>query len=278
MQVEEKYNDFHTTKLVCTNQNELPCELQAIMKKIAREEGYLNYKMMSRSISTEGGNYMASLYEVDIEGKTNEGNKETNIFIKRVISQDHVKILDVSDIYSKELFFYNDLSKLFTELETEAGVPIEERYKSVKSYNESDTESIIMQNLNKEGFTTLYRMNVMPLKFAELSIQQLARFHALSFVIQQKRPEYFERKIKILKHPINYGEDYVEFCKNMYKVSSIHLSSEIKAKIDRKADEYMKNYITGHKTDVSCLCHGDFRVNNILLKMTVIIFPFLLLY
>ncbi|KPJ16577.1 hypothetical protein RR48_02335 [Papilio machaon] len=211
---------------------------------------------------------MATLYEVDLKGRTKDGEKETNMFIKRVISQEHIKIIDVSDIYSKELFFYNDLSKLFIKLETEAGVPLEERYKSVKSYNESDTEAIIMQNLRKEGFTTLYRMNVMPLKFAELSVQQLAKFHALSFIIERKRPEYFENKIKSLKHSIRYGEDFVEFCNNMYKFSSIQLSNEIKAKIESKADEYMKNYLTGHKTEVKCLCHGDYRMNNILVKIT----------
>ncbi|XP_013172038.1 PREDICTED: uncharacterized protein LOC106121089 [Papilio xuthus] len=268
MQIEEKLQDFDTTKLVSTHQDELPCQLKAVLKKIAHEEGYLNYNILSRSISTEGGNYMAMLYEVDLKGRTNEGEKETNMFIKRVISQEHVKIINLSDIYSRELFFYNDLSKVFKELETEADVPLDERYKSVKSYNESDTEAIIMQNLNKEGFTTIYRMNVMPLKFAELSVQQLARFHALSFIIEQKRPEYFEKKIKSLKPSIQYGDDYVEFCKNMYKVSSNRLSNEIKDKIDKKADEYMKNYLTGHKTDVKCLCHGDYRMNNILLKLT----------
>ncbi|XP_014356340.2 uncharacterized protein LOC106709144 [Papilio machaon] len=268
MQVEEKYQDLDTTKIVCVTQNELPCQLQAVLKNIAREEGYLNYKILSRSISTEGGNYMATLYEVDLKGRTKDGEKETNMFIKRVISQEHIKIIDVSDIYSKELFFYNDLSKLFIKLETEAGVPLEERYKSVKSYNESDTEAIIMENLSKEGFTTLYRMNVMPLKFAELSVQQLAKFHALSFIIERKRPEYFEKKIKSLKHSIHYGEDFVEFCNNMYKFSSTQLSNEIKAKIESKAEEYMKNYLTGHKTEVKCLCHGDYRMNNILVKIT----------
>ncbi|KPJ16578.1 hypothetical protein RR48_02336 [Papilio machaon] len=267
MQVEEKHRDFDTTKVVCTSK-ELPCSLQESLEKIAQKEGYMNYKILSRSISTEGGNYMAMLYEVDIKGKTTSGEKETNIFIKQSIPE--FSLGDVSEIYCRELFFYNEVSKVFTELEDEAKIPADERYKSAKSYRGSNSEAIILQNLAKDGFTTVFRMEVMPLKFAELSIQQLAKFHSLSLVMERRRPEFFEKKIKNLKQLMKFDEVNLDFCKKMFRTSVAILENETRKKLEDKysqiLDKYI-NYLRGDGTKFKCLCHGDYRMNNILMKM-----------
>ncbi|CAG4946481.1 unnamed protein product [Parnassius apollo] len=113
------------------------------------------------------------------------------------------------------------------ELQIEAEVPLHERFRVVQSYSESSTEAIILKNVAKEGFATFYRMDVMPLKFAELAVQQLARFHGLSFVIQQKRPEYFERKIKTLKQSLKLNDDFRAFCRTFFNYSVEGLDSEL---------------------------------------------------
>ncbi|XP_013172014.1 PREDICTED: uncharacterized protein LOC106121068 [Papilio xuthus] len=267
MQVEETYQDFDTTKVVCTSK-ELPCSLQASLEKIAQKEGYLKYKILSRSISTEGGNYMAKLYEVDIKGKTPVGEKETNIFIKHSIPE--FNLADVSEIYCRELFFYNEVSKVFTGLEDEGKIPVDERYRSAKSYYESNSEAIILQNLAKDGFTTVFRMDVMPLRFAELSIQQLAKFHTLSLVMERKRPEFFAKKIKNLKQIMQFEEKNLDFCKRMFDTSVAILETETKKKLNGNYSQLLekyKKYISGDGTKFKCLCHGDYRMNNILMKM-----------
>lgn len=278
MQVEEKYQNFDTTKVVCTSK-ELPCSLQTSLERIAQKEGYLKYKLLSRSISTEGGNYMASLYEVDIKGRTTTGEKETNIFIKHSIPE--FNLADVSEIYCRELFFYNEVSKVFTSLEDEAKIPAEERYKSAKSYYESNSEAIILQNLSKDGFTTVFRMNVMPLKFAELSIQQLAKFHSLGLVMERNRPEFFEKKIKHLKQIIKFEEKNLEFCKKMFGTSVAILENETRKKLEEQYPELLDKYmkcLNGDGTKFKNLCHGDYRMNNILMKIKVFIEFYIDLY
>ncbi|CAK1585895.1 unnamed protein product [Parnassius mnemosyne] len=270
MHPEDKCCEFNKQKKVCSNREKLPANLLKALNRIAQKEGYLSHEIFNRTISTEGGNYLAVLYEVDIKGKTCEGEKETNIFIKYIISDEHMNIVDISELYFKELFFYRDMSEIFTELQIEAGVPLEERYKVVKSYSESSTEAIILQNVAKEGFATFYRMDVMPLKFAEMAVQQLARFHGLSFVTQQKRPEYFERKIKTLKQSFQLNDNFKAFCRNMFNYSVEGLDVEVRNKLEQALPELLENYIkylNGDKMKVKCLCHGDYRMNNILMKI-----------
>ncbi|CAK1585894.1 unnamed protein product [Parnassius mnemosyne] len=271
MHCKDKCCEFSIQKIVCSNREKLPVNLQKALNKIAQGEGYLYHEIFNRTISTEGGNYMAVLYEVDIKGKTSEGEKETNIFIKYIISNEHMNIFDISELYFKELFFYRELSEIYTELQIEAGVPLDERYKVVKSYSESSTEAIILQNVAKEGFATFYRMDVMPLKFAELAVQQLAMFHGLSFVTQQKRPEYFERKIKTLKQCLQFNDSFKAFSRRMFNYSVEGLDTELRKKLEQALPELLENYIkylNGDKTKVKCLCHGDYRINNILMKLT----------
>ncbi|CAG4946484.1 unnamed protein product [Parnassius apollo] len=267
---EEQCCEFNLQKLVCSNREKLPANLQKAINKIAEEEGYLSHEILHRTISTEGGNYLALLYEVDIKGRTCEGEKETNIFIKYTISDECLKITNISELYFKELFLYRELSVIFTELQIEAGVPLHERFRVVQSYNESSTEAIILKNVAKEGFATFYRMDVMPLKFAELAVQQLARFHGLSFVIQRKRPEYFERKIKTLKQSLKLNDDFRAFCRTFFNYSVEGLDTEVRKKLEQALPKLLENYIKylkGDEMKVKCLCHGDYRMNNVLMKL-----------
>ncbi|XP_068618625.1 uncharacterized protein [Battus philenor] len=271
MQVEiDKCCDIKTTKIIYSNNEQLPYHLQRALKKIAKEEGYVSYDITSREISTAGGNYMALLYEADIKGETRVGRKETNLFIKCAITAEKLKIIDITDLYTKELFYYTDLSKVYNDLEEQAAVPLEERYKSVKSYNGSTNEAIILENLTKDDFTTIYRMNVMPLKFAELSVQQLAKFHSLNMVIELKMPEYFERNLKNLKYSIEFNDTFASMLHKFYECSASMLDCETRNKLDKQLPEHIENYqryLAGDKTEVKCLCHGDYRMNNILMKM-----------
>ncbi|CAH2039244.1 unnamed protein product, partial [Iphiclides podalirius] len=270
MKVGDTCEVLNLTELVLLDRDKLPDGLKSTLENIAEKEGYATYDITNRTISV-GGSYMAVLYVADIKGKVNNKEEETSLFIKHAITQDNVKIMNVSEIYWKELFVYGELSKIFEELENEAVIPPDKRYKLVKFYKESNTDAIILQNLAKEGYSTVYRMGVMPLKFAELSVQQLARFHALSFVIEQKRPEYFKRKIKSLKTSQIFNDDFNKYCENTFKLSVSGLDERRKRMLEGKFPEYLelyKQYIASDEGKIKCLCHGDYRMNNILMKTT----------
>lgn len=249
--------------------NNLPPTLEESVKRIAKNKGFVTYDVFSKNITANG--YMGILYEVNINGKTAEGDKELNIFVKNIVENEQMKIYSVSDIFRREAFAYKELSRIFTELQDEANVPVNERFKIAESYEECNPKSIILENLVKKGFKTYYRMDTISISYAKLCIQELAKFHALSMVIQEKRPQYFNEKIITMKQPFCFKEDWNGFVQNMYNYSISCLDPEVKKKVEKKILERVEDYpkYLNDTSGVCTICHGDYKLNNVMAKEVV---------
>ncbi|XP_022826075.1 uncharacterized protein LOC111356074 [Spodoptera litura] len=148
------------------------------------------------------------------------------------------------------------------------GLPIKERYKTVKSYEESDAEIIIMENVAKKGFKTGHRMDVVSLEFAKMAIEELAKFHALSFVLKAKRPDFFEDQVKIRKIPYKTGEKWHKLAQNIINITLDNIDEGIKKRVEKFCDNIGERFTVCFENEsVRNLCHGDYRANNILVKI-----------
>ncbi|CAF4926728.1 unnamed protein product [Pieris macdunnoughi] len=246
-----------------------PCVKNAI-KKIIEDEEFTKYIVKVKALEPDGGNYLANLYEIDILDEAPNGKKKINLFVKQTVCADNLYgFIDIEEAYLKEVFFYTDVSIILDKLQNEANIPTNERFRNVKCWPESGVEAIIMENLAKKGFKTPYRKEIADLKFAQLSIQQIAKFHSLSFVIKKKMPEYFENKIRNLKSVLHLTDKYIEVCTKCTKAAVSHYDEDIRKEIMNDLpgliDTFFK-YLNEAVTSANCLCHGDYRLNNILGK------------
>nr|XP_026487281.1 uncharacterized protein LOC113394256 [Vanessa tameamea] len=243
--------------------------LKKTIQEIITRVKYVHYNVTVRKITTGGNNFLGELYEIDIDGETSETKNENNIFLKRIIQNDDFRIYSIPEVYKKEAFFYKELGKVFDELQENVNIPGEDRFKMVKSYEETNNEVIILENLTKKNFKTMFRMDVMSIEFAKLSIEQLAKLHGLSFVLQKRRPEYFETKIKTIKQSMVYDDYWNEFVTKTCELSVSKFNDVTKEKISKffeySLDKYPK-YMNGLHSQIKCLCHGDYKMNNILFK------------
>ncbi|KAI8425943.1 hypothetical protein MSG28_004937 [Choristoneura fumiferana] len=248
--------------------DKLPEKVNESIERIIKKEGYKDYKVLTRAISTVGGNYFGSLYEVDVKGTTEDGEKETNIFVKGIVSGDHLTVMSVSGMFTMELFVYNELSVIFNDIQNEAHIPMNERYNMVRSFQQSIPEAIILENVARKGYKTGFRMDPVSLEFAQLSMQQLGKFHGLSFALENKRPEYFERKLKTIPFPMNFNDDFKGLLKNSAKAISECLGDDASKKFNDyipKLWNKMQHCLFDFKYKRT-LVHGDYRANNILMK------------
>ncbi|XP_075979083.1 uncharacterized protein LOC142978495 [Anticarsia gemmatalis] len=248
--------------------DKLPENLQESIESIATKHNFINYDIVSKNLSTDGGSYMGVLYEIDIKGKTETGDEEINIFAKNIVENIQMSIYSIPGVFETEAWVYTELAKVFTELQIEANIPIEERFKMAASFDECNPKSIILEHLGKKGFKLYHRMECIPLDYAELSIIELAKFHALSFVIKEKRPDYYKEKIITKKQPYNFGADWYAFVDNMANYSINCLSSDVKEKkkdiLLQKTADYPK--YMNDTSGIGTLCHGDYKMNNIMAK------------
>lgn len=275
MQVEIKREKYACNKTMCS-ENGAFSKLDHLINKIIEKEGFIQYKIDKRCISTNGGNYLGELSEIDVQGKTKDGDKVLNIFVKKMNTGDEMKIISIPNAYMTELFFYKELSKIFHELQEEARVPLNKKYRTVKSYDESEKNLILMDNLSRKGFITPDRMDVVSLQFAEKAIQELAKFHAFSFILKEKRPEYFEKRIRTMKPPFKPGKDWDGFVQNILKTTKKFVDENLKERVEKYCVNIAKRYLSYYedKKTQRCLVHGDYRPNNVLTKVTVSISTF----
>lgn len=271
MQVETRHYDFYNDTKICQNTQE-KCKLDECVKNIVRKEGYISCDVSKKIIPADGGNYLATLCEIDVKGKAADGDKETAIFVKSITSDcEAMDLLSVPTVYKNELFVYKELIKIYNKLQDERNIPEDQRYNTVKCFEESYDMAIIMENVARNGFKTWHRMCVVSISMAEECVKHLATFHALSFVLEQADPEYFAKNIKTRKSLLKFGDTWDQFIEKFSKLGLEILDADLRSKIEGKVPALMKKY-EEYFTDESaklCLCHGDYRSNNIMIKEVV---------
>lgn len=249
-------------------ENEFPVSLQKSINDIIKKEGYKTYKVDIKKVSTDGGNYLAILYEIDIKGIRNDGEKETSLFVKATKKADLLEdVFSIKDVYLAEGYFYKELAKDFERLENQAMIPLEERFNIIKCYDQTDVDAIILENFAKKGFKTLYRMDVPSFKYVELCIQEIAKFHAFSYIIQKRDPKCFREKITSRKSVIQFSNKWEKNVLHFFRLMLKCCDSELKKKIEDMLPVYVKKlrlYYTDQESTICCLCHGDFRLSNTL--------------
>ncbi|CAG4963018.1 unnamed protein product [Colias eurytheme] len=254
----------------CVEENQLYPSVKKHIGNIIKKEGYISFKVHAEALSADGGNFLGKLFQVKIVGKTAEGLKETNLFIKQAPIKNALdNYLMMKEAYLREVFFYTELNVLYKKLQTDANIEPHEMLKTGNCYDESSIDAIIMEDLNMKGYKVLFRMDVVPLKFAELAIKEIAKFHALSFVVQEKMPEYFIAKKNSLKPVIHFNDFFEKFTYESVKNAVKNFKECDKEKILNNYSvifsKYAK-YMTDTVSSVNCFCHGDFRPNNVLAK------------
>ncbi|KAF9412130.1 hypothetical protein HW555_009260 [Spodoptera exigua] len=269
MQVEIRPEDYKIkNQYICPNK--ISNKVDQCIKNIANNNGFVKYNIERKAFSTNGGNYLGLLYEVDVNGYTKEGKKELNIFVKSILTgHSDLEIISVHDVYKTEMFAYKVLLKLIDELQEDANVPIKERYKMVKIYEESDAEVILMENVAKKGFRTGHRMDVPSLQFTEMAIKELAKLHSFAFVLKVKRPDFFEKQVKTRKPPYNAGEQWLGLTQNMIKLVMDNIDDGYHEKVAKFCENISERFKSYYEVESirRCLCHGDYRPNNILTKI-----------
>ncbi|CAH2039205.1 unnamed protein product, partial [Iphiclides podalirius] len=203
------------------------------------------------------------------QGATTEGcNKITHLFIKQATVLKKIRIVSIDDIYSKEVYFYTELAKILNHLQNDANIPVTERFNIAKGYEESSEKKIILENLTRKGYKTFNRAEGLTLKCAELSIQQLAKFHGLSLVMQERMPDYYEMKIKKQKYPITFDDDWNGLLANIVGKVIDALEGNMKGKVEKLLTKMQNDYQQYLIDDsaVSVLCHGDYKPHNVMIK------------
>ncbi|XP_059058008.1 uncharacterized protein LOC131851517 [Achroia grisella] len=236
MEVKSQRCSVHTSDCIIHgySYNCISPALRKVIQDIIAKEEYKTYKVNITHVPLDGGNYLSTLITADIKGTTNDETKEVNIFVKRVLDNFDKcdNILSIPELHTREIYAYDELFKIYKELQDEVDVPIEEQFNVPKYYDSSNSEFIILENLTKKGFSTHNRFQAVQKTFAKISVQKLAKFHALSFVTQKKRPQYFLNKMQSIKVPYDFNDEMQKIMYNFAQIATNNLEGIMKKKLE----------------------------------------------
>ncbi|KAJ2951413.1 hypothetical protein O0L34_g13557 [Tuta absoluta] len=248
----------------------VPQKLQKFLNNIIKKEGYISNEVEIDEAGTKGISFISNTYTVNVKGKTEDGDKETKIFVKCIIPIEGLKnVCNLPHAYAAEAFFYNELSQVYEKLQNDAGVAPADRFRIVKSYGECNSEVTILENVAVKGYKTCNRTYTMDLEVAEMALKELAKFHALSFVLKANRPEYYTKKIEGFKHAFYFNKEFDRDVLNIAQNGAKYVKEGTREKLEKYLKNYgskWRKYQLDQSSKGSCLCHGDFRLNNLLMK------------
>ncbi|XP_028175284.1 uncharacterized protein LOC114363685 [Ostrinia furnacalis] len=250
---------------------ELKSTVRQSVKNIIDKERFTEYIANIKNQTTNGGNYLGTLQTVAITGKTEGGeNKELRLFLKNIMHiEDQFAIVDTLEAYQREGFFYREVFNYFEKIEDKYNIPVEERLNTVKGYSETNDEVIILEDVSCKGYKTGDRFKVVSLKFAELAIKELAKFHAMSFIIRNENPKYFENNIKSLRPLLKFNEQLETHLRRTCEKAMETLDETAKLKLEKFVPKMIgkfQKYMVVEPDEAICITHAYFRPDNILVK------------
>ncbi|OWR47943.1 ecdysteroid 22-kinase [Danaus plexippus plexippus] len=239
--------------------------LRETLEKVAKEYGYENYHIIQKAISTEGANYTTVLYQASIKAPEKE---ELKLFAKVAAVGENMRAVTPLKMFETESLFYNKLNEKYKELEDKYDVPAEHRFVTPKFYGESKEylkETLVFEDLTAQGFTTHDRFVSIDWEYASKGLENLAKFHALSFAFSAYDPDGF-KEMAVLK-----GRRDVDAALAYFKKVVTNATQVTKEANRERFSKFMNELIDsrdidrfyGHRTR-PVIIHGDYRPSNLM--------------
>ncbi|XP_026492692.1 uncharacterized protein LOC113398251 [Vanessa tameamea] len=247
--------------------------LRDFLDKILDEKNYKPREIKIKAIPTDGGNYTSVLFIVNVSSPNRD---ELKLFAKVGCVGENLRLQMNADwLYGNERFVYTELVKIYKDIEDELNIPNEYKYLFPQFYGckeDRGKETVVLENLTESGYKTFDRFKSMDWEHASAGVENLAKFHALSFAFAKYHPEEYNELTLDLKFKITFDETQQnDFAKEMWE-KMINASLQILKEDQRKAVgrvlvESQSNF-TKYNNPIGnpVIVHGDYRMSNLLFR------------
>lgn len=179
------------------------------LDKIARNEGFVDYKIEQEPGSKHGDGFVAKMVAVTLTGKRKIGDKVTDSELHLMCkllpeSLDRRDLFDTSSIFEHEIYVYNAILSVFDQFQCDKNISVEDRFTEYpKCYAAaSDVKTgehvIIMENLRSTGYDLLkIKTKDVDYDTVSLYMNAVGKLHAISFALRDQKPELFDKISRI---------------------------------------------------------------------------------
>lgn len=252
--------------------------LRELLRTVAEKHYHHEYELKIKSFHSGGANYTSELFSVTLTSKDKE---DLHLFAKVAIVGDRMReLMNATKMFAIEGFFYNELVKTYEDLQDKHGVVGDDRCEIPKFYgcnSKIGEETVVLEDLAARGYYGYNRHKSLDWYHASSAIEELAKFHALSFAYQNEQPEEFDRVMKYLWFTKPNSDEAVKdaYFPKLISQALKHIANENHRERVMKfmeidgAEMYERfNRPFGHPV----LIHGDYRTSNLFFKKKVSLF------
>lgn len=270
----------------------IPDYLARLIDDIAVREGFKAgaYSVTSSSGSNHGDGFQGVMVAIALEGaRTVDGTLQANdrlSLICKLPPSDRARreMFNSCVVFERELYAYNTVLPLLTKFQEDKGISRDLGFfQYPKCYGthadkENEEYALVLEDLKANGYQMWNRNEKLDFEHASLALTELGKFHALSFVLRDQRPELLKQfktlkadtLLKMAGHELS-----IPFWESIYKTAMETLNdneTELKEKISRLPSDYLDRMRSCLAEDSAepfgVLNHGDFWNNNKMYKYT----------
>lgn len=259
---------------------ELPTHILEALKSVAKKEGFEDAAFEPEGSCDNG--FVGLIKRWRIVGK----NRSLSVVVKVLPDDDERnRKFFFYEVFEREVLIYEELLPEFEKIQEEFGL----KYRDEKGfwaypkcfhaeYNKSDPlkSFIIMEDLSTQNFTTKSIHEKMDLQHTEKVFIEIAKLHAMSFVMKKKKPEAFKKFTRLTETmcPLMKSEGMKHHGPRNVQVAADAFSAPEEAHIRDKILSYKDDLwdkievtMAGDKPEpFAVVCHGDCWINNTLYR------------
>lgn len=266
---------------------ELPNFALRLLEKVAVDEGFSNYRIETEAGSKNGDGFMGIMVSCKIIGDRTVNSIKTTDTLQ-VLSKiaptnaDRRREFHSALAFPREVCAYQAVLPTFIEFQREKGIPVAEGFNAVaKCYAavadvEKEEFALIMEDLRLNDYVVLPKAQPTISENAYLVVEQLAKYHAISFALKDQRPDVY--------NGFRFGDDIVmkfiktsdvlfksTFKRAMAAVKNPRHIEILQECLDRFDEMFESHLAEGLADPYDVIIHGDLWNNNMLFKQTTVI-------
>lgn len=253
-----------------------------VLNGIAKDEGFTDYTVKSSSGSKHGDNFMGIMMRVLIKGCRNGRPTVLSLMLKMPpLSKARRKQFKSALLFEREVYMYRSVLPAFAEFQREKGLQPENgffafpRCFGIVADSENDNYAIILEDLKEQGYDMFNKKKSIDLEHVRLIMEELGRYHAVSFAMRDQRPEVFEpfKKmqdvfLEMMRGSREMMQSFQDKAFNRAKDALGEDEVELREKIENlhsRFEETMEECVSFHTAEPFCVInHGDCWNNNMM--------------
>lgn len=263
----------------------LPDYALNLINEIAVNEGFTKYTIELKPGSKHGDNFLGVVTSVTIVGQRNRLNEcivgDSMHLVCKLAPEGEARRQEFHsvEVFQREVVMYTEILPAFLEFQREKGLSDIDCFVSYpKCYvaiadEQKDQFVVILEDMRHKGFQMWPRRLSAPVEHTYSVLEQLAKFHAISFALKDQRPQFYDRLrkfqdiISTFFHSSSMRQSMEIGYQRAIDVAQTETHRQIMTEIK---DNFVELLNTCHQEGIcepfGVLGHGDCQHNNILFK------------